>query len=271
MVSVLGYRSTDALTARRSCVEPSDITLGVSTVDVTPEHVTTNPAYGGLLSHVPENAAQVPPIADLPQCRSSNFPRVVGLGPGHAGTVHSAPIDILVVCTGNTCRSPIAEAVLQAKLDTRGVAAVVRSAGTLPWHGPASEGARTAAEEFGLDLSGHRSQRLTGALVADADLILGMTRSHVWTVVNHAPDAADRAFLVGELARLGRRIGVREPAEPVRDWAARVAALRPDSRVPGQAQDEVTDPAGEPVEVYRATLVRLDDQLERVARLVAGE
>lgn len=188
-----------------------------------------------------------------------------------AARPYAAPINVLVVCTGNTCRSPIAEAVLQAKLDTRGRSAVVRSAGTLPWRGPASEGARAAAEEFGLDLSGHRSQRLTGELVADADLILGMTRSHVWTVVNHAPDAAARAFLIGELARLGARVGARQLDEPVRAWAGRVAALRPDPRVPGQSQDEVADPAGEPVAVYRATLVRLDEELERVARLVAGE
>jgi protein-tyrosine phosphatase len=164
----------------------------------------------------------------------------------------------------------MAEALLQSKLDAVGFASRVHSAGTLPWRGPASDGARTVMQDRGVDLSDHESRRLSDAMVHKADLILGMTRSHVWTVTTHVPAAADRAFLVAELARLGARVGPRERDESVRDWAARVAAIRTDPRIPGQSQDEVADPAGESVAVYRATANRLDRELARIVALITG-
>src|SRR3954447_21619105 len=122
--------------------------------------------------------------------------------------------------------------------------------------------------ERGLDLDTHRSRALSGALLDDADLVLGMTRQHVWSVANYAPDAVARAFLVGELVRLGTAAGPRRADEPLRAWATRVAALRVDARVPGQPQDEVADPAGESLDVYRATAARLDAYLARLVTLL---
>jgi protein-tyrosine phosphatase len=164
----------------------------------------------------------------------------------------------------------MAEALLQSKLDAIGFPARVHSAGTLPWRGPASDGAQSAMEDHGVDLSEHESQPLSDAMVRDADLILGMTRSHVWTVTTHVPPAAERAFLIGELARLGERVGPRARDEAVRDWAARVAATRTDPRIPGQSSDEIADPAGESVTIYRATANRLDRELDRVVALITG-
>ena len=178
------------------------------------------------------------------------------------------PVDILVVCTGNTCRSPMAEALLRDELAKLGIDARVHSAGTLAWRGGASGGAQAAMADRAIDLSAHRSRRLEAGMVADADLVLGMTRTHVWSSATHAPDAADRIFLPGELARLGEAEGPRRPDEPLAEWAARVARRRPDPRVPGHPQDEVPDPAGEPVDVYRATAERLAGELARVARLI---
>jgi protein-tyrosine phosphatase len=160
------------------------------------------------------------------------------------------------------------EALLRAKLDALAVDARVHSAGTLPWIGSASEGARAAMRERGLDLDAHRSRALSGALLDDADLVLGMTRQHVWSVANYAPDAVERAFLVGELIRLGTLAGPRPADESLRAWATRVAALRVDRRVPGQPQDEVADPAGESLDVYRATAARLDADLDRLVTLL---
>jgi protein-tyrosine phosphatase len=185
-------------------------------------------------------------------------------------SLRSRAIDILVVCTGNTCRSPMAEAILRNELAKLGLDARVHSAGTLAWKGGASGGAQAAMAERAIDLSAHRSRRLEPAMVQGADLVLGMTRTHVWTSMTHAPHAADRIFLPGELARLGEAEGARRADEPLVDWAARVARRRPDPRVPGHPQDEVPDPAGEPVEVYRATAARLAGELARVARLIGG-
>ena len=164
----------------------------------------------------------------------------------------------------------MAEALLRAELAELGIDARVHSAGTLAWRGGASDGAHAAMAERGIDLSAHTSRRLDAAMVRDADLVLGMTRAHVWSSTTHAPEAKHRVFLPGELARLGAAADPRRPDESIDAWAARVAALRPDARVPGHPQDEVPDPAGESAEVYRATAERLAGELARVARLIGG-
>lgn len=90
------------------------------------------------------------------------------------------PHRVVFVCTGNTCRSPMAEAVAREWLKTRGVESIeVASAGILAGQGqPASDGARWAASERGLDLDLHRASLLTAEMIAESDLILTMSHSH---------------------------------------------------------------------------------------------
>src|SRR2546422_901671 len=87
---------------------------------------------------------------------------------------------ILLVCTGNICRSPLAAALLERALVERGIQGIaVASAGTGAWDGaPVSEGAYLVGLERGLDLSSHRARLLTRELVDGADLILTMARHH---------------------------------------------------------------------------------------------
>jgi len=117
-----------------------------------------------------------------------------------------ASMMVLFVCTGNTCRSPMAEALFRsamaekigctpAELADRGM--VVMSAGL-----SASMGGRASAEAVvvlnkqGIDLAGHESQPLTDQLIRHADLILPMTRSHRQAILNEWPEVSDRVRLV---------------------------------------------------------------------------
>lgn len=104
--------------------------------------------------------------------------------------------NLLFVCTGNTCRSPLASAIARRALEQRGWTHVsVKSAGIACMPGaPASEGALEAAAEAGLDLGDHISQPLTPALIDWADVILAMGPSHLGAIAELG--AADKAALL---------------------------------------------------------------------------
>lgn len=96
-------------------------------------------------------------------------------------TPATTTFNILFVCTGNTCRSPLAEAIARDEVAKRGWRHVtVASAGVAARPGDgASEHSVTVARRHGVDLAGHRSQPLTHDLVSWADLVLVMSRSHL--------------------------------------------------------------------------------------------
>ncbi len=137
---------------------------------------------------------------------------------------------IAVVCTGNTCRSPMAEVLLREqfrKKTGREDAVLVVSAGVAAM--PGSGAAQQAVEVMsgrGLDLTGHSSRPLDERLVELADLILTMTKQHRDAIVARWPAAAER-----------------------------VRTLRHDGT-------DVSDPIGAPTEVYMACAEQIDQELE---------
>ncbi|GJM26045.1 MAG: protein-tyrosine-phosphatase [Phycisphaerae bacterium] len=117
-------------------------------------------------------------------------------------------VNILFVCSGNTCRSPMAEAMCRHaiakeqgcaadELADRGI--FVRSAGASSFGGgPASGGAVQAVKEFGADLNGHCAKSLDQALINTADHIFCMTSGHRQAVVSMVPDVGDKVQLLIE-------------------------------------------------------------------------
>lgn len=85
---------------------------------------------------------------------------------------------IVFVCTGNTCRSPMAEVLMRDCLRRRGARAVVSSAGLAASGEPAAAHAVTVLAEQGLDLSRHRSRPLTREMAESADILAVMTPAH---------------------------------------------------------------------------------------------
>jgi len=109
---------------------------------------------------------------------------------------------LLFVCTGNICRSPMAEGLMKILLPPgSGRHIIIRSAGTHAADGlPAEPGAARAAREHGADIGGHRSRAIDGSLIASANLILVMERQQARFIQSTAPVAPDALRLLGEFA-----------------------------------------------------------------------
>ena len=109
-----------------------------------------------------------------------------------------ADFTILLVRTGNTCRSPMAGGILKKMLADEGIEGVtVLSAGTAALEGmPATDLAVETSADWQIDISGHRSRPVTDELVAQADLILTMTPEHREEILLHDPEAGNKTFLL---------------------------------------------------------------------------
>ena len=125
---------------------------------------------------------------------------------------------VLMVCTGNTCRSPMAAGWLNQKLADKGW--VAESAGVAAWGGDgASPEAVEVMREIGVDISAHRNRKLTRALVDEAAIILAMTDGHRREIERRFPEAAAKVRLVKSFGAA--------PAEDVADpFGASVDAYR---------------------------------------------
>lgn len=102
---------------------------------------------------------------------------------------------ILVVCTGNICRSPIGERLLRQRVPGKRIT----SAGILGLEGnPADVGAREVAWRHGISLEGHRARRLTPQLMRESDLILVMEPAHLRFISSMAPEIRGKSLLFGQ-------------------------------------------------------------------------
>jgi protein-tyrosine phosphatase len=176
------------------------------------------------------------------------------------------PFTILVVCTGNICRSPVAERLLRAQAEALGLPVVVHSAGTqsMVGHDMTPEAAHLA-NHYGADPVDHHSKQLTEQQIADADLILTATREHRSKVVSLHPRAARYTYTLNQFARLlpaavdsisTSSVELVETPQPnlaaqLRNLVAEVSATRGFSPPPPHPDDDdIEDPYRQSTEVY---------------------
>jgi len=117
----------------------------------------------------------------------------------------SESINILTVCTGNICRSPLAEGILKKMLGGRPTK--IYSAGTHAINGnSASEFAIISAKENGIDISGHIARLLDPGIVLDSDIILCMELSHLEWVLSLEPSAYKRVYNLADFSSRNKRL-----------------------------------------------------------------
>lgn len=151
-------------------------------------------------------------------------------------------VHLLFICSGNTCRSPMAEGILRAKSEANpDIRLSVSSAGTGAMAGaPASPGAVSAVAGIGIDLKSHRSRVLDAETLARADVILVMAQRHKDRILSAYSGFSDRVFLLKEYGSTS-----------------------------GTCED-VDDPFGSDIETYRKCCKELESEITRILPLLTG-
>ena len=146
---------------------------------------------------------------------------------------------VLFICTGNTCRSPMAEALFLHRQGDMGWNA--RSAGVFADSGsPASRNAVAAMAELGIDLTGHQSQPVTPLMVKESDLIITMSAGHAAHICDRFPEVGNKVFLINAFGT---------------------------SKVPA----DVSDPFGGSLNTYKRTRDEIDRALSDLILFIRSE
>jgi protein-tyrosine phosphatase len=179
---------------------------------------------------------------------------------------------VLVVCTGNVCRSPIAEGLLRAAFAERmgDDAPEVASAGTMGWTGSGADpNSVEAAAERGVDISGHRAREVSDEDVARADLVVAMAPEHARAL---GAEPGSRTFTLKELVRLLEALPEIEDASLGRlsERIAEADRLRRGGFEGDPRDEEIADPLGMPLESFRTVAAELDEWCSRLADGLVG-
>ena len=182
-----------------------------------------------LLSTIIDLSSPVPIIVRKGAIPILEIERVLGRKVKLGGNVY---FSVLMVCSGNSCRSPMAKGILEKMLEKKNVfvysAGTIASSGNLP-----SEFAVIAAKSYGADITHHLSAPLTKELINNADLILVMSPKHKDSVLELEPSAKAKTFLLREYAF--------------------------------KTNEEIIDPVGQPLAVFEKVAKEINECLKKVA------
>jgi protein-tyrosine phosphatase len=174
---------------------------------------------------------------------------------------------VLFVCTGNICRSPLGERLLESRLDNS-VPIRVMSAGTAAVVGMGIDApSALALADLGVAGDGHVAQQLTAGHITEADLILTAESVHRSVVLRVDPLAFRKTFTMREFGRLG---GASPPLiepptmERLRSRVAEVAGQRGLVDAPAAGDDEIADPFGAPFQIARLTATNISVAVDAV-------
>jgi len=188
--------------------------------------------------------------------------------PGHPPSLPG--LRVLVVCTANVSRSPLAAAMLRDVLRPLAASAEVRSAGVdAAPHLGIDRRAVDAGRELGITVGDHVPQQVTPTTLLWANLVLAMTREHVRELVLIEPTVFPRAFTLKQFVRLavdGPMVG-----EPIESWVDRTGAGRQMRDLVGEdTSDDVSDPYGGSASTHRRVALELHELTSQIgARLLA--